>query len=128
MAEAALVRIDDALDVQRDDYRIHMARALALALLERGDEARTSMDTALAQSVPQRDRLIESELRAQQFFILALIADSEEVAEVVEAYLEREMRYWGYDGLILAPAFDRHRNHPAFRALEAKHSRQEPDA
>ena len=44
------------------------------------------------------------------------------------AYLERDMRYWGYDGLILDPAFDRHRDHPAFQALEAKYSRKEPDA
>jgi hypothetical protein len=128
LSEAALARIADELEVQSDDYRIHMAQALAQALLGRANEARQAMETALAQPVPQRDRMIESELRAQQFFILALIADSEEVAEAVETYLQRDMRYWGYDALILDPAFDRHRDHPAFKALEAKYSRKAPDA
>lgn len=128
LSEAALARIAGELEVQPDDYRIHMAQALAQALLGRANEARQAMETALAQPVPQRDRMIESELRAQQFFILALIADSEEVAEAVETYLQRDMRYWGYDGLILDPAFDRHRDHPAFRELKAKHSRKEPGA
>ncbi|MBL38883.1 MAG: hypothetical protein CMP07_10795 [Xanthomonadales bacterium] len=128
LSEAALARIADELEVQPDDYRIHMAQALAQALLGRTNEARQAMETALAQPVPQRDRIIQSELRAQRFFALALIADSKEVAEAVETYLQRDMRYWGYDGLILDPAFDRHRDHPAFKALEAKYSRQEPDA
>ena len=51
-----------------------------------------------------------------RFFALALIADSKEVAEAVETYLQRDMRYWGYDGLILDPAFDRHRDHHQQRA------------
>ena len=128
LSRAALARIEDELEVLPDDYRLQMAQARALALLGRGDEARQAMGAALAQPVPQRDRLIESELAAQQFFILALVADSEEVAAAVEAYLERAMHYWGFDGLILDPAFDRHRDHPAFQALEAKYSRKEPDA
>ena len=128
LAENARARIEAELQTHPDDYRIHMAHAWALALLGRADQVRAAIDTALAQTVPQRDRLIESELRTQQFFILALIADSEEVAAAVEAYLERDMHYWGFDGLIFDPAFDRHRDHPAFQALAAKYSRKEPDA
>jgi len=127
-AAAALAEIDEELQKHPDDYRIHMARARALALLGRADPARRAIELAMTRSVPQRDAMIESELAAQQFFILALIADSEEVAAAVEAYLQRDMRYWGFDGLILDPAFDHHRDQPAFRALEAKYSREEPDA
>jgi len=123
-AAAALSRIDTELGAYPDDYRIHMARAHALALLGRAEEARLSAGTALAQPVPRRDQLIQGDLHAQKIFILALIADSEEVAAAMDAYLERAMRYWGYDGLILDPAFDRHRDHPAFRALQARYSRK----
>lgn len=52
MSEAALARIADQLEVQPDDYRLYMARARALALLGRADDARQAMDTALAQPVP----------------------------------------------------------------------------
>jgi hypothetical protein len=44
----------------------------------------------------------------------------------VDSYLQRDMRFWDFDGLILDPAFDRHRDHPAFKALEAKYSRKVP--
>jgi len=128
LAESARARIESELKAYPDDYRIHMAHARAFALLGRPDDARAAIETALAQPVPRRDALIAGELAAQRFFILALIADSEEVAQAVEAYLQRDMRYWGFDGLILDPAFDRHRDHPAFRALEAKYSHTEPEA
>jgi len=127
-AAAALAEIESEIERYPDDYRLHMARARALALLGRDRPARAAIETALAQPVPRRDALIAGELAAQRFFILALIADSEEVAQAVEAYLQRDMRYWGFDGLILDPAFDRHRDHPAFKALEAKYSRKEPEA
>jgi len=125
LAESDRARIESELQTYPDDYRIQMAHARALALLGRTDDARAAIERAQAQPVPQRDAMIASELAAQQLFILALIADSEEVADAVEAYLERDMRYWGFDGLILDPAFDRHREHPAFQALEVKYSRTE---
>ncbi|NBB91909.1 MAG: hypothetical protein GVY32_01930 [Gammaproteobacteria bacterium] len=125
LAETARERIETELRSHPGDYRLHMANARALALLGRGEAARAAMHAALDHPVPQRDRLIESELRAQQLFILALVAGSEEVAEAVTAYLGRDMRYWGFDGLMRDPAFDRHRDHPAFKALAAAHTSKE---
>jgi TolB-like protein len=125
-AAAALAEIDEELQQHPDDYRIHMARARALALLGPADPARRAIEIAMTRSVPQRDAMIETELTAQRFFILAQIADSEEVAQAVDSYLQRDMRFWDFDGLILDPAFDRHRDHPAFKALEAKYSRKVP--
>jgi hypothetical protein len=46
----------------------------------------------------------------------------------MEDYLQLEMKLWHFDGLMLDPVFDRHRDHPAFQALTAKYSRQESEA
>ena len=44
----------------------------------------------------------------------------------IEQYLGAPMKTWFWDGLMLDPVFDAHREHPAMKALAARHSR--PDA
>lgn len=65
-----------------------------------------------------------TELKRRNVFRVALfyIVAAWVVIQVAETLLPV------FDGLILDPAFDRHRDHPAFQALEAKYSRKEPDA
>ena len=109
-----------------EDFRARMSAALALALLGRGDEARSVVQQVLAQPEIANDRYRSAEIRADELRVLALTADSAQLAAAIEQYLGVPMKTWFWDGLVLDPVFDAHREHPAMRALAARHSR--PDA
>ncbi len=121
-ATAALAMLDEVIERHPADYRAWSQRAIALALLDRHDDAVASAARALEQDIPRRDALIRSELERFRLFALAICAETAELVNAMEAYLSSDMRYWGVDGLLLYPPFDRHRDHPAFRALAAKYS------
>jgi TolB-like protein/Flp pilus assembly protein TadD len=116
-ARQALEQLDGILLRRPDDYRVLSARAFALALLGNAAESRESMQRALSQSMPRQDAVIRGVLRADEVLALAQVADSEELAVALEDYLRLEMKYRHYDGLMLYPEFDRHRDHPKIRAL-----------
>jgi TolB-like protein/Tfp pilus assembly protein PilF len=122
-ATDALAALDGVLAEHPDDYRALMARALALAIRGDAAEARESARRALATTIPSRDMIVRSEMRLQELLMLATIADTEEVARAMDEYLQLEMKYWHFDGLVLDPVFAAHRDHPAMRALAAKYSR-----
>jgi Flp pilus assembly protein TadD len=125
-AAAAVGLLDAVLKDHPDDYRAHMAQARAKAILGEAAAARDAASRALAMRIPSRDQMIRAELRAGQLGVLAMIDDSETLARAMDDYLQLEMKYWHFDGLVLDPVFDAHRDHPAFRALAAKYSRREP--
>lgn len=122
-ATDALAALDGVLAEHPDDYRALMSRALALAILGDAAAARESARRALATTIPSRDMIVRSEMRLQELLMLAAIADTDEVARAMDEYLQLEMKYWHFDGLVLDPVFAVHREHPAMRALAAKHSR-----
>ena len=123
-ARAALEVADDILASHPDDYRAMTARAQALAILGEGPAAREAIRQALAQTIPTRDVIIRAEQRMRELLVLALVADSAELGAAMDDYLQLEMKYWHFDGLMLDPVFDAHRDHPAIRALAAKYSRR----
>jgi TolB-like protein len=125
-ARAALASADAILLEHAEDYRAMMARAQALAILGDGPAAREATRQALAQTIPTRDVIVRSEQRMRELLVLAMVADSVELAAAMDDYLRLEMKYWQFDGLVLDPVFDSHRKHPAMRALEAKYSRKAP--
>jgi TolB-like protein/Flp pilus assembly protein TadD len=122
-ARTALATADAILAEHTDDYRAMMVRAQALAMLGDGPAAREATRQALAQTIPTHDGFIRSEQRMRELMVLAMVADSVELAGAMEGYLQLEMKLWQFDGLVLDPVFDAHRDHPAIRALAAKYSR-----
>lgn len=123
----ALVELNAVLAEHPGDYRAMIAKAMALALAGRNEEARAWADRALDQPATDKDVILHSSLTADRLQVLALVADSEELALEMERYLELRLKIWHFDGLMLDPLFDRHRDHPAFQALEVKYSRKDPD-
>jgi len=124
-ASAAIVFLEAVLKEHPDDYRAHMSQARARAILGEAAAARGAASRSLAMRIPSRDQMIRAELRAEQLRVLAMIDDSDALARAMDDYLQLEMKYWHFDGLMLDPVFDAHRDHPAFQALTAKYSRKE---
>jgi len=122
-ARAAREVADEILARHPDDYRAMAARAQALAILGEGPAAREAIRQALAQPIPTRDVIIRAEQRMRELLVLAMVANSAELAAALDDYLQLEMKYWQFDGLMLDPVFDAHRDHPAIRAVAAKYSR-----
>ena len=123
-AGEALAVTEEILARHPDDYRAMTARAQALAILGDGPAAREAIRQALAETIPTRDVVVRSEQRQRALHVLAMVADTDELAAAIDEFLQLEMKYLHFDGLILDPVFDPHRNHPAMRALAAKYSRQ----
>jgi tetratricopeptide (TPR) repeat protein len=121
-AQAALDLAEELLGADPDDYRAWTEKALALAMLGRGAEVQPAIERALATPLVERDVLLHAEVRWAGLQAIAFIADSVEVAREMERYLELPMKYWGFDGLVTLPAFDRHREHPAIQALGRRYS------
>jgi TolB-like protein/Tfp pilus assembly protein PilF len=126
LATAADRRIEALLADDPGDYRLMMSRALALALLGEAESARDWARRALDSPVVAKDTLLRSRLLGDRLRVLALVDESSTVARELEDYLGMPIKYVHFDGLMLDPVFDRHREHPAFKALAAKYSRKGP--
>jgi TolB-like protein len=123
-AGEALVALDAILAEHPGDYRAMSSKAQALALLGRADPARAWAQKAVDSPLPQRDVLLRAEMQADRLQALALVDDSDTLAGELDDYLQLPYKIDHFDGLMLDPLFDRHRDHPAFRALAAKYSRK----
>jgi Tfp pilus assembly protein PilF len=123
-AGAARAILEEMLEEHPDDYRAWAALGAVRALLGDARGAVDAVARAQANPLVQRDVLLQAEVHRIQVLTLALTAESPVVAEEVERFLQREMNYWGYGGLMLDPVFDAHREHPAFQALAARYSRR----
>jgi hypothetical protein len=124
LATAADRRIEALLADDPADYRLMMSRALALALLGEAESARDWARRALDSPVVAKDTLLRSRLLGERLRVLALVDESSTLARELEDYLRMPIKYVHFDGLMLDPVFDRHRNDPAFKALEARYSRK----
>jgi TolB-like protein len=124
-AAAAGERIDALLVDDPGDYRLMMSRALALALQGEADGARDWARRAFDSPVVAKDTILRSRLLGERLRVLALVEESSTLARELEDYLGMPLKYVYFDGLMLDPVFDRHRDDPAFKALEARYSRKE---
>jgi TolB-like protein len=125
LAAAAAGKIDALLADDPGDYRLMMSRALALALLGDAESARDWARRALDSPLVAKDTLLRSRLLGERLRVLALVDESSTLARELEDYLGMPIKYLHFDGLMLDPVFDRHREDPAFKALEARYSRKE---
>jgi TolB-like protein/Tfp pilus assembly protein PilF len=121
-AQSALAALDARIAANPADYRALLSRGFAQALLGNAKAARADAAAGLALDGATRDQMLRAYLRAQQLDILAVVADSDELAAAMADYLALGFRSHGFDGLVLDPIYDRHRAHPAMQALEAKYS------
>ncbi len=122
-ATQALTQLDKALVDTPDDYRALISKALTLAVLGRGGEARAFARQALGTRIASKDAYFRTELRSDELRVLAMVADSQELARALDDYLRLPMKAWHYDGLMLDPVFDPHRQHPALLAMAGSYSR-----
>jgi TolB-like protein len=99
-----------------------VARALMYAVLGRDDAARAEADRAIELYPVERDHPGGSVYVAERVRVLAVVADTEELAAEMARYLELEGKVQYVDFLLLDPVFDRHRDHPAIRRLVRQHS------
>jgi TolB-like protein/Tfp pilus assembly protein PilF len=125
LAVAAMVKIDTLLSDDPGDYRLMMSRALALALQGEADSARDWARRALDSPIVAKDTLLRSRLLSDRLRVLALVDESSTLARELEDYVAMPIKYLHFDGLMLDPVFDRHRDDPTFKALEARYSRKE---
>ena len=123
-ATSALASLDARIAANPADYRAFLSRGFAQALLGNAKAARADAAAGLALDGAMRDQMLRGYLRAQQLDILAVVADSDELAAAMANYLALGLRSHGFDGLVLDPIYDRHRSHPAMQAVEAKYSRK----
>ena len=123
LAAEAIPLLDKHFVREPGDFRAQISKATALGILGRGDEARALLAQVLAAPVATKDAYRRSDLRAAELGVLAMLVDSEELARAIDAYLGLEMKTWHYDGLILDPVYDAHREHPAMQALARRQSR-----
>lgn len=99
-----------------------VARALMYAVLGRDDAARAEADRAIELYPVERDHPGGSVYVAERVRVLAVVADTEELAAEMARYLELEGKVQYVDFLLLDPVFDPHRDHPAIRRLVRQHS------
>ena len=121
-AAQALEDLEPVLVRLPDNARPAASRALALAILGRADEARAEARRAtelypVTQDVPAGPAFVADRLK-----VLAIVADTDELAREMAEYLALPAKVHYIDYLLLDPVFDRHRDHPAIRALEKQYS------
>jgi hypothetical protein len=121
-AQAALEDLD-RLEQERGAHALGaVARALMYAVLGRDDAARAEADRATELYPIERDRPGGSTYVAERLRVLAIIADTGELAAELAAYLELEAKVQYVDYLLLDPVFDRHRDDPAIQELVRQYS------
>ncbi len=85
-------------------------------------EARADTQRATELYPIEIDILDEPSYIADGLRALAILADTEELAQELDSYLSLRTKVYYVDYLLLNPVFDRHRNHPAIKALQANYT------
>ena len=121
-AERAVQELTNIAASMPDNARPFAARAMMQAIL--GDEKAARADARLATDLypADRDTLQGANYVADGLRALAVFAASEELAEELDRYLALKSKMYYVDYLLLDPVFDRHRDHPAIKALQEKYT------
>ena len=121
-AAQALADLEPVIAELPDNARPVAARAMALAILGREEEARAEAIRATELYPITGDVPMAAAYHADRLKVLALVADTEELAREMAAYLALKAKIHYIDYLLLDPVFDRHRDHPAIQALERQYT------
>ena len=121
-ARAALEDLDRLENERGASALGAQARAMMYAVLGRGDAARAEADRGIELYPVERDRPGGSTYIAERLRVLAVVAQTDELAAEMAEYLGLEAKVHYVDFLLLDPVFDGHRDHPAIRELVRQYS------
>lgn len=121
-AELALAELDALIAAQPEDARPVASRALMLAILGRDREARDEAIRATELYPITQDVPTAAAYHANRLRVLAIVGESDELAEELAKYLALEAKLEHIDYLFLDPVFDRHREHEAIKAFENQYT------
>lgn len=117
--DSALVLVDSVLEEQPDDWRVHVARGLSLAGLDRRDEAVKEADWLQETSIYEKDAMTGPFLRVQRALVLAQADRAEAAVDELERVLAGPTSLSGHM-LRLDPLWDPIRDDPHFQQLVDK--------
>ena len=121
-AGAALEELDRLASERGASALGALARALMYAVLGRDDAARAEADRATELYPVEKDHPGGSVYVAGRLRVLAVVADTEELAAEMARYLELDGKVQYVEFLLMDPVFDRHRDDPAIRRLVRQYS------
>lgn len=114
--ESARVLVDSVLRLRPDDWRLHVARGLALAGLAYRDEAVREAHWLQQSTIYRNDAFAGPELAEDRARILAQARYAERALDEIERLLSRPSSISSYT-LQLDPRWDPIRGHPRFKRL-----------
>jgi TolB-like protein/Flp pilus assembly protein TadD len=123
-AEVALPVIEAFLANNPEDEMALSARADALAILGRTEEALAESARAIAAYSLDVDAFGGLIQRQRDVVLRAMVLDSEAAGQAVDLYLQLPGVGTTFDALMLGSVFDRHRDHPEFVRLKEKYANQ----
>jgi serine/threonine-protein kinase len=119
--DSSLVLLDSVIRELPDDWRVHVARGLALAGLGRRDEALREARWLQQSDVYREDALSGPWVAERCAWILAQAGEAEAALDEIERLLARPSGLSGHM-LRLDPRWDPIRNQPRFQALLARYT------
>jgi serine/threonine-protein kinase len=117
--DSALVLVDSVLAELPDDWRVHIARGLALAGLGRREGALREARWVEESEIYRYDDNFGTWLAEYRAWILAQAGEADAAIDELERLLERPS-YVSVPKLRLDPSWDPIREHPRFQALLAR--------
>jgi TolB-like protein/Flp pilus assembly protein TadD len=121
-AALAVTEFDRIATTMPRNARPVVARALMQAILGNEEEARDDARRAVELYPVELDVVDGPSYIADGLRALAVFAETDEVAAHLQDYLALPAKAYYVDYLLLDPVFDRHRDHPSIRSLQAKYS------
>ena len=121
-ATRAVEELDRIAETMPKNARPVVARALMHAILGNEQEARADSKLATELYPIELDVIDGPSYVADGLRALAVIADTDELASSLEAYLALSAKAYYVDYLLLDPVFDRHRDHPTIVSLQKKYT------
>ncbi len=120
--DSSLVLLDAVMRELPDDWRVHVARGLALAGLGRRDEALREARWLQQSEVYREDAFSGPIVAERRAWILAQVDDADAALDEIERLLARPS-WLSVHTLQLDPIWDPIREHPRFKALPSRYAK-----